>query len=60
MEDKNKKFIITDSEETADTLIRANFRLMNHDGRFWTFLNEPQKMTFQHLGNAFYTNKISI
>ena len=59
MQDKSKKFIVTDSTDTADLLLRSNFRLIGRNGKLWTFLNEPHKITFEYLGNAIYTDKLT-
>lgn len=52
------KFIVTLSEDNANLLLRSNFRLINHDGKMWTFLNEPQKMTFTDLDHTMYTDQL--
>lgn len=59
MQDNTAKFIVTLSEEVANLLLRSNFRLINKNGKMWTFLNEPQKMTFTNLDHTMYTNQLT-
>ena len=58
-----KKFIKTTDDETANTLISLNFKLVSHIGSVYTFLNEtPQKLTFESVDQTkiAYDNILSI
>lgn len=56
----NKRFIITNCEETATLLLNSKYNLIGKNGNQWIFLNEPQKMVFGTLRNLTYTNILSI
>lgn len=49
------KFIITKNKESADTLIKLGFELLNHTGGQWVFLNN-KKIMFSNLKNVSFTN----
>ena len=56
----NKRFIITDCEETAAILLNNKYDLISKNGKQWVFLNQPQKMVFGTLKKLTYTNILSI
>ena len=41
-----KKFINTSDEDTAETLRRLGFQELPQNGKFWVFINEPNKIMF--------------
>lgn len=56
----NKKFIITTSEETAEYLLANNFQFINYNEGQWVFINKPEKVNFNEIKKAVFTNKIFI
>lgn len=57
---KNKKFIVTDNQETANQLLKHNLKLINSINGKWFFINEPTKLTFGELKKVVYTDKLFI
>jgi len=54
---KQKLFIFTSSQESADALIKMGFVLVKHDENGYTFINDKRK-TFGVLDKTVYTNKL--
>ena len=60
---KDKKFIKTTDEETANKLIALGFKVVSRIGSVYTFWNEPpQNMTFDSVDATkfVYDNKLSL
>lgn len=55
----DKKFIMVSSLKDADTLIKAGYWFLRHEGDYWLFLNN-NKLTFSENIKAIYTDKLSI
>ena len=53
----DKKFIVTTSEDTANRLQQIGFKLIQHYGNQWTFLNDS-KLTFSNIKNVSFSNTI--
>lgn len=48
-----QKFIITQDEQTAKMLLASDFKLVNHIGKNYTFLNDVQKsLNFANFDNS--------
>ena len=59
----NKTFIKTTDVETANKLTALGFKLVNHMGEVYTFLNEvPQKFNFESVEKSkiVYDDKLSL
>jgi hypothetical protein len=59
----NKTFIKTTDVETANKLTALGFKLVNHMGEVYTFLNEvPQKLNFESVEKSkiVYDDKLSL
>lgn len=47
------KFILTQDEQTAKTLLASGFKLVNHVGTTYTFLNEvPNNFSFANFDKS--------
>lgn len=55
----DKKFIMVNSAKEADQLINQGFRLVNHAGDQWFFLND-NKLIFSEKIKVVYTDILSI
>lgn len=55
MAEKNEKFIITTSAESADWLIKKGFDLVQQQGNKWVFLNNG-KLVFSNLEKVSFSN----
>ena len=53
-----KKFILTNSKETADILIKAGVQCIQQQENSWLFLNERHKLLFYKLEKVVYTDKL--
>lgn len=51
-------FIKTTDKETRDNLLKLGFKLIQQDGKTYTFLNDAKK-TFEAHGTVVYTNKLN-
>lgn len=55
------KFIRTDDQTTANTFTKHGLHMMPKQGKYWMFVNEPFKMTFEYdTSKVSYTNKLNI
>lgn len=54
-----KKFIYTSSKESADTLKKLGFIVINESSNGWTFIYD-KKIIFQKIDNVIFTNKLSV
>lgn len=56
----DKKFINTSDPDTADTLRKLGFKELPQSGKFWVFINEPDKIQFSSGNwNMSFTNKLT-
>ena len=53
----NKKFIMTDSEDTAKALADFGAQMISKTDTCWIFLNDA-KLHFDHLKKITYTDKL--
>jgi hypothetical protein len=60
---QEKKFIITQDQQTAEILLTANFQLVSNIGTIYTFLNEvPKNFSFANFDKSkiVYTSTLAI
>ena len=60
MNKDNAKFIITQDKATADLFIKQGLHVMPKQGKYYMFVNDPTKMTFDYDAHKVsYTNMLN-
>lgn len=58
--DKNTNFIITESKQSRDELIKLGLNMIQENDEHYVFLNCIEKLNFSNVKDCVFTNKLCI